>query len=76
MHHWVFRGTEDAAVCWTPGSTGHAMRHCLFHGMYGTTRSGTDGLWLRRVHSPHRSAAAEFCVDDDVGWGHPRESAA
>ena len=33
----VFRGyTKDAVVYWTPGSAGHAMRHCLFDGMYGS----------------------------------------
>lgn len=38
VHHCVFRGfTKDAVVYWTPGSKGHAMRNCLFHGMYGST---------------------------------------
>jgi hypothetical protein len=38
VHHCVFRGfTKDAVVYWTPGSSGHAMRHCLFHGMYSST---------------------------------------
>ena len=38
VNHCVFRGyMKDAVVYWTPGSTGHAMRNCLFHGMYGST---------------------------------------
>jgi hypothetical protein len=38
VHHCVFRGfTKDAVVFWTPGSTGHAMRNCFFHGMYSST---------------------------------------
>lgn len=28
---------KDAVVFWTPGSTGHSMRNCFFHGMYGST---------------------------------------
>ena len=38
VQHCVFRGfTKDAVVFWTPGSTGHAMRNCFFHGMYSST---------------------------------------
>lgn len=38
VDHCLFRGfTKDAVVYWTPGSVGHAMRNCLFHGMYGST---------------------------------------
>lgn len=38
VHHCVFRGyTKDAVVFWTPGSTGNAMRNCLFDGMYSST---------------------------------------
>jgi hypothetical protein len=38
VRNCVFRGyTKDAVVYWTPGSTGHAMRHCLFDGMYSST---------------------------------------
>jgi hypothetical protein len=38
LRNCVFRGyTKDAVVYWTPGSTGHSMRHCLFHGMYSST---------------------------------------
>lgn len=38
VHHCVFRGhIKDAVVYWTPGSTGHAMKHCIFHGMYSST---------------------------------------
>jgi hypothetical protein len=38
IHHCLFRGyMKDAVVYWTPGSTGHAMRNCFFHGMYGST---------------------------------------
>lgn len=28
---------KGAVVYWTPGSTGHAMKNWLFHGMYGST---------------------------------------
>jgi hypothetical protein len=38
VRNCVFRGhTKDAVVYWTPGSTGHAMRNCLFDGMYSST---------------------------------------
>jgi hypothetical protein len=38
VRNCIFRGhTKDAVVYWTPGSTGHAMRNCLFHGMYSST---------------------------------------
>ncbi|MCC7009589.1 MAG: hypothetical protein IT184_12305 [Acidobacteria bacterium] len=38
VRNCVFRGyTKDAVVYWTPGSTGHAMRHCVFDGMYSST---------------------------------------
>jgi len=38
VHHCIFRGfMKDAVVFWTGGSTGHAMRNCLFHGTYGST---------------------------------------
>lgn len=38
VHHCLFRGfMKDAVVYWTPGSTGHAMRNCFFHGMYSST---------------------------------------
>lgn len=37
-HHCVFRGyINDAVVYWTPGSTGHAMKNCIFQGTYGST---------------------------------------
>lgn len=38
VHHCIFRGfMKDPVVYWTPGSTGHSMRNCLFHGTYGST---------------------------------------
>lgn len=38
VRNCLFRGfMKDAVVYWTPGSTGHAMRNCFFHGMYGST---------------------------------------
>ena len=38
VHHCILRGfMKDPVVFWTPGSTGHAMRNCLFHGTYGST---------------------------------------
>ncbi|HRR56285.1 MAG TPA: hypothetical protein P5057_04915, partial [Acidobacteriota bacterium] len=38
VHHCVFFGDiKDAVVYWTPDSTGHSMRNCFFHGMYGST---------------------------------------
>ena len=38
VHHCVFLGDiKDAVVYWTPGSRGHAMRNCLFRGMYSST---------------------------------------
>jgi hypothetical protein len=36
VHHCVFRGLKISAVFWTPGSTGHAMTHCLCHDLYGS----------------------------------------
>ena len=38
VRNCIFRGyMKDPVVFWTPGSTGHAMRNCLFHGTYGST---------------------------------------
>jgi hypothetical protein len=38
VRNCLFRGfMKDAVVYWTPDSTGHAMRNCFFHGMYGSS---------------------------------------
>jgi hypothetical protein len=38
VHHSIFRGfVTDAVVYWGGGSIGHAMRNCIFHGMWGST---------------------------------------
>lgn len=36
VHHCVFRGLKISVVFWTPGSSGHAMRNCLCHDLYGS----------------------------------------
>jgi len=36
VHHCVFRGLKISVVYWTPGSTGHAMRNCVCHDLYGS----------------------------------------
>jgi hypothetical protein len=36
VHHCIFRGQKISVVYWTPGSTGHAMRHCVLHDVYGS----------------------------------------
>lgn len=36
VHHCVFRGLKISVVYWTPGSTGHTMRNCLCHALYGS----------------------------------------
>ena len=36
VHHCVFRGLKISVVYWTPGSSGHAMRSCLCHDLYGS----------------------------------------
>jgi hypothetical protein len=36
VHNCVFRGLKISAVYWSGGSTGHAMRHCVNEGLYGS----------------------------------------
>ena len=36
VHHCIFRGQKISVVYWTPGSTGHALRHCVLHDLYGS----------------------------------------
>ena len=36
VHHCVFRGLKISVVFWTPGSSGHAMTHCLCSDLYGS----------------------------------------
>ena len=43
VHHCVFRGLKISAVYWTPASSGHAMRNCLCHNLYGS------GVWTSGV---------------------------
>jgi hypothetical protein len=43
VHHCVFRGMKISVVYWTGGSTGHAMRHCVCDGVYGS------GVWTAGI---------------------------
>lgn len=43
IHHCLFRGSKISAVYWTPGSTGHAMMHCVCHEIYGS------GVWTAGI---------------------------
>jgi hypothetical protein len=43
VHHCIFRGVKISVVYWTPGSSGHAMRNCLCHDLYGS------GVWTSGV---------------------------
>jgi len=43
VHHCIFRGLKISVVYWTPGSSGHAMRNCLCHNLYGS------GVWTSGV---------------------------
>lgn len=36
VDHCVFRGLKISAVYWSGGSRGHAMRHCMNEGLYGS----------------------------------------
>lgn len=36
VHHCVFRGMKINVVFWTPGSSGHALTHCVCQGLYGS----------------------------------------
>lgn len=45
VHHCVFRGLKISVVFWTPGSTGHAMTHCIGHELYGS------GVWTAGIAS-------------------------
>jgi hypothetical protein len=37
VSHCIFRGLKISVVYWTGGSSGHAMRNCLCHGLYGSS---------------------------------------
>ena len=43
VNHCVFRGMKISVVYWTGGSTGHAMRHCVCDGVYGS------GVWTAGI---------------------------
>jgi hypothetical protein len=43
VHHCIFGGLKISVVYWTPGSSGHAMRNCLCHDLYGS------GVWTSGV---------------------------
>ena len=45
VDHCLFYGVKQTVVFWTPGSTGHAMRHCLALNSYAT------GVWTSGVAS-------------------------
>jgi hypothetical protein len=45
VNHCVFRGMKISVVYWTGGSTGHAMRHCVCDGVYGS------GVWTAAIAS-------------------------
>ena len=45
VHHCIFRGLKISVVYWTPGSSGHAMTHCLCHNVYGS------GVWTAGISS-------------------------
>lgn len=36
VHHCLFRGLKISVVYWSGGSSGHAMRHCICDGLYGS----------------------------------------
>jgi hypothetical protein len=45
VDHCLFYGVKQTVVFWTPGSTGHAMRHCLALNSYAT------GVWTSGIAS-------------------------
>lgn len=36
VHHCLFHGLKISVVYWSGGSSGHAMRHCVCDGVYGS----------------------------------------
>lgn len=36
VHHCLFRGLKISVVYWSGGSSGHALRHCVCDGLYGS----------------------------------------
>lgn len=61
VHHCVFPGLKISVVYWTPGSTGHAMRNCLCHGLYGSA------VWTADIAEDfeYRNNVADSC---DYVW--------
>jgi hypothetical protein len=53
IHHTIFWKNKITAVYWQGGSTGHAMRHCVITGCYGS------GLWTAGI-------AADFRFENNV----------
>ena len=43
VHHCIFRGLKISVVYWTAASSGHAMRNCLCHDLYGS------GVWTSGI---------------------------
>jgi len=57
VHHCVFRGLKISVVYWTPGSTRHAMRNCLCHGLYGSA----VWTWVIADDLDYRNNVVESC---------------
>jgi hypothetical protein len=53
IHHTIFRENKITVVYWQGGSKGHAMRHCIITGCYGS------GLWTAGI-------AADFRFENNV----------
>lgn len=58
IHHTVFRENKITVVYWKGGSRGHAMRHCIITGCYGS------GLWTAGI-------AADFRFEHSVSARQP-----
>lgn len=43
VHHCIFHGVKITVVYWQPGTTGHAMTHCVVNGAYGS------GVWTSSI---------------------------
>lgn len=69
VHHSVFRGLKISAVYWSGGSTGHAMRHCVNEGLYGSA------VWTASVADDfdYRNNVVANC---NYAWTHQDASSA
>lgn len=61
VHHCIFHGVKISVVYWQPGSTGHAMTHCVVNGAYGS------GVWTSSIDDSY-SFRNNVIANSNYAW--------